>query len=330
MNLRCVGIVGIGSIGRRHLRVLKTLGNDIYVIGVRSKNTIPIPEEYLINEIVPSVQNAIEVGCQAAIVCTPAPFHLKNAQHFLAAGIPILIEKPLCANLKDALELERISSFAGTPPVLLGYTLRHSRLLAEFQVILQQNLIGRILSVDIECASYLPEWRPGIDYRSSVSACSNLGGGVLLELSHEIDYANLCFGPLNRVSAIVTNSGTLDIDVEDSSDLFLTSHLGFTVRIHLSFCRRDTVRECRVYGEHGAVIADFISQKLKIKRSGDAAVTVDCSQERDSIFEQQLQHFFGCVQNTVKPCCTVRDGIEVLEIIEAAKESSSLKREVIL
>ena len=95
--------------------------------------------------------------------------------------------------------------------------------------------IGKILHVQVDCGSYLPEWRKGQDYRKSVSAKTKLGGGVLLELSHELEYIRWFFGDMKSVYANIQNSETLDIDVEDSVDMIFESDKGFSVSVHLDY-----------------------------------------------------------------------------------------------
>ena len=113
------------------------------------------------------------------------------------------------------------------------------------------NKLGSFLFSKINCSSYLPDWRPSQDYRRTVSSSSSYGGGVLLELSHEIDYANWFFGPFLKVQAVLKNTGTLEIDVEDIADLVLTNKNGMNVQIHLDFCSRS---------KKGIVL--FMDQKL--------------------------------------------------------------------
>ena len=99
-------------------------------------------------------------------------------------------------------------------PVGVGYCLRYKPFITEVKNFLDNGTIGEVVNVEIFAGSYLPDWRPNKDYLSSVSASSMLGGGALLELSHEIDYANLFFPNLYLESAIIKNSQILNIDAE--------------------------------------------------------------------------------------------------------------------
>ena len=112
--------------------------------------------------------------------------------HLLKAKIPVLIEKPISDNLKKCSELIELMT-SNNCLVTVGYVLRHSKILNKFKELINQSDIGKRLYAEIKCGSYLPDWRKDKDYRESVSAKSSLGGGVLLELSHEINYANWQF-----------------------------------------------------------------------------------------------------------------------------------------
>ena len=124
--------------------------------------------------------------------------------------------------------------------------MRHSEIAKLFKNNVKSNKLGTSLFSKINCSSYLPDWRPMQDYRRTVSSSSSYGGGVLLELSHEIDYANWFFGPFLNVQAFLRNTGTLEIDVEDVADLVLTNKNGMNVQIHLDFVV-DQKREIVLY-----------------------------------------------------------------------------------
>ena len=155
-----------------------------------------------------------------------------------------------------------------------------------------------------------------------------LGGGVLLELSHEIDYANWLFGPLISIQAILQHSKTLQIDVEDGAELFLENVNGLIVSIHLDFYCRNPKRECRVFTTKGELVWDLLKQSvLWIDASGQITEKL-FQNERDDMFRRQLKHFFNCLKGNSQPMISVEDGVQVIKIIDAARESHSSGRRI--
>jgi len=320
-TIKRVALVGLGSIGRRHLRLLKVLRPEIEVILVRSGHGSSWPEENLSKESVSSIDEVIAKSIDAAIISSPAPYHVQQAIQFLKAGIPLLIEKPLSHNMDDIQELKDLSDRIRVP-IMVGYVLRHSMDLHCFHEMATKQAVGRAIRVLIECGSYLPDWRPEQDYRMAASARKDLGGGVLLELSHELDYANWLFGPFQSVEATLLNSGTLEIDVEDTADLILTSKSGLTISVHLDFCRPDVVRQCTLEGSEGCLSWDGINHSVRLQRESGEIGFWPFTVERDDKFIKQLSHFLFSIEQGDEPKVTLDDGIAVMTLIEAARRSS--------
>ncbi len=318
--VRRLALVGLGSIGRRHLRLLKKLRPNIEVILVRSGQGSRWTEEALAVASVGTIDEAVAHDIDAAIISSPAPFHINQAIQLLDAEIPLLIEKPLSNSLDQTQQLEMLLKNIDVP-VLIGYVLRYSLALQQSRDMLIGNAVGRVIGVNIDCGSYLPEWRPGQDYRTTASARPELGGGVLLELSHELDYANWLFGSFKSVSASVLNSGTLDIRVEDTADLKLISENGLQVTVHLDFVTRQPIRQCVVLGSEGKLTWNGLNNEVTLHREDVEKTIYAFNDERDDMFAAQLKHFLNCVEKGELPKVNLTDGITVLEIIEAAKRS---------
>jgi predicted dehydrogenase len=316
-----LALVGLGSIGRRHLRVLKQIRPDIEVILVRSGRGARWPEELLASESVDSIEEAINKGIDAAVISSPAPYHVQQAKKFLSKNIPLLIEKPLSHDLQDIRELSLLADQANVP-ILVGYVLRHSMDLRYFYELAVSERVGRSVDATIRCGSFLPDWRPDQDYRTTASARPDLGGGVLLELSHELDYANWLFGPFQTIDASLTNSGTLDIEVEDTADIVLATESDSTVAIHLDFCSKDSVRECVIHGSEGELRWDGVHRIVSFKRDDGEEEKSAFDVERDAMFRAQLTHFLSCIEQGETPKVTLQDGIVALTLVEAAKRSS--------
>ena len=333
MNLRKVrrmAIVGLGSIGRRHLRVLKTARPEIEVVLMRSGHGGDWPEEQMASFNVRTVEEAVSLGVDAAIVASPTPSHVKQAKILIGSGVSVLIEKPLSHDLEGVRELAALSKEMGVK-ALVGYVLRYSESLQHFHEQIKSGKVGDPLFVRIECGSYLRDWRPEQDYRNSVSARSELGGGVILELSHELDYANAFFGPFESVSAVVRNTGSLGIDVEDFSHMtFMNKSNGYAVMVSVDFCRRDAARICSLHGTEGTLVWDGINNNVTLDSGSGVVDKKNFYFKRDELFCSQIEHFLNCVESGEVPRVSIDDAADVLDMIDAARQSDAEKRTVSL
>ena len=323
-KIRKLGIIGFGSIGRKHYKVARALYPDLEIHLVR-----PVSKQRPLNienstKVFSRTEELIAEGVDAAIVCTPAPSHLETFSELVRGGIPMLLEKPMTHNLESASRLLDLATKHPETPVVLGYVLRHSLVARKFKDQLDTGSIGELLFASIECGSYLPNWRPSEDYRLSVSARAEMGGGVLLELSHELDYANWFFGGFSSIYSTYRNTETLQVDVEDLAEIMLSNQHGLTVRLHLNFCSRESVRQCSAFGSNGSLVANFIDGTVRSTIRGTTSLEHGANSvvEPDAMYFTQLSHFFECIENGLSPLVTVSDGFQVLRMIDAARESN--------
>ena len=329
MKVNCFAIVGLGSIGCRHLRILRKLRPKIKIIVMRTGKGTYCEKEQLADEIVYSLDEIVKSNIQAAIISTPASFHVDQALVFAKAGIHMLVEKPLSNKLDNLDELRRLIQ-KNEIITLVGYVLRYHPAAKFFKELFDKNIIGEILYVSVECGSYLPDWRPGKNYKTSVSANKDFGGGVLLELSHELDYIRWIFGEINNIYAQIDNSGTLDINVEDSANLIISTETNHSINVHLDFNRRFPTRRCVIHGTKGYLKWDLLEQKVSWHLVGDEINNNLFSFEHDYIYQLQLEHFLDCLENGISPLVTFEDGFEVLRLVESAKKSHKIGKRILL
>ncbi len=320
MTIEHIAIVGFGSIGARHLRLLRALRPNLEITLIRSGMGSRTTDKDLANNIVSSIEQAIGLGVQAAIIASPSSYHLSQSTEFLNARIPLLIEKPISNNmigLSEFLSLAEVSKV----PVLIGYVLRHRLDALKFKSLVSSIEIGQISSVFIECASYLPEWRPGTDYLQSVSARRDLGGGVLLELSHELDYMNWFFGECRCVDSIVRNTGLIGVDVEDQAIMSFVNKENILISTVLDFARRVPSRRCTVISEKGQLRWDLLSKSITSNFDGVES-NIEFSLEYDEPYLAQLQHFFRCVEEGERARVDIFDGAQVMNLLDEIRELS--------
>ena len=325
MNRRIL-IVGLGSIGAQHLAVIQRLFPEaktqiLRQYETRSKNSLGITE-------ISSLDEAMRFLPEIVVICNPASEHINTALKFVDSGANFFIEKPISHSTKEIVQL--ISALEATNGVLLvGYNLRYLKSLQAFRKHLNEGLIGKPLSVRCEVGQYLPSWRPKKDYRDSVSAKRELGGGVLLELSHEIDYLRWIFGEVDWVRATLLRQSELEIDVEDTVHLTLgfenrTPNRQLTASLTMDLIRHDTTRSCTVIGDRGTLCWDGILGEVSLfqaeKKTWETLFTDDNGIEETYILE--WQELIRAIEQNMSPAVTGEDGLCVVEIIEAARLSA--------
>jgi predicted dehydrogenase len=320
-------IVGLGSIGKRHLRLARKLlpNADIRVLRHQACNSVPVRS----NGCLSSLKQAIDFAPQIAVIANPATFHMEVAQPLARAGIHLLVEKPLSASIDGVAQLLETCQEQNTV-LLIGYNLRFLPSLQRFRQLLSEHVIGRVLSIRCEIGQYLPSWRPDVDYRPTVSARRELGGGALLELSHELDYLGWIFGEVEWVKATLSRQSSLEIDVEDTAHLILgfasaSDGRQLTGTVNFDFIRHDTTRLCTVIGENGSLRWNGLTgavEQFEVGAKEWRVVFVHQHQRDDSYLTEWL-HFLSCIAGRETPLITGEDGAKVLQIIDASRQSSA-------
>ena len=321
-------VVGLGSIGALHLRLARKLlpDSDIRVLRHRYHDAAPEHADGCFS----SLDEAIKFAPQLAVIANPASMHLSVAKSLAQVGAHLLIEKPLSSSAEGVSDfLYNCRQYGVT--LLVGYNLRFLRSLQVFRDLVQQGAVGHVLSVRSEIGQYLPSWRPGTDYRIGVSARHDLGGGVLLELSHELDYLRWIFGEVASVNALLSRQSELEIDVEDSAYLALRFVAGGAGRqlvatVNMDFIRHDTTRVCLAIGEKGSLRWNGISGLVEQLDAGTEKwqKIFQHQHQRDESYLFEWQHLLDCLSNQQCPSIPGEDGQKVLQIITAARESSEI------
>jgi len=320
-------IAGHGSIGKRHLRIARGAMPQADIRVLRHQPCAETPE--FADGCFDDLTEACAFAPQVAVIANPAPFHLNTALALADAGCHLLVEKPL-AHMADG--VEALLEMVRTRNLILqvGYNLRFLPSLEEFRTRIRAGTVGRVLSVRCEIGQYLPSWRPDSDYRQGVSARRELGGGALLELSHELDYLRWLFGEVEWVNAVLRQQGGLEIDVEDTAHLVL----GFAgasgvapviAALNMDFLRHDTTRTCTVIGETGSLRWNAMEGKVEVfEMAGNSWQTLFAHQPgRDDSYLAEWRHFLECIADARAPAVTGHDGLAVLQVTEAARQSSA-------
>lgn len=311
-----IAVMGSGSIGMRHLRILSALpGMEVCAIPVRPERIRELNAE--------GFKVALRLDDlpkqDGVIVATNTGRHLSDAESALRLGSHVLIEKPLAISTTGVSSLLEFAS-AVKKSVFVGCCLRFSKSLLAFREHLGD--IGSAYAVEISCRSYLPDWRPGRDYRSGYAAHPQ-EGGVLRDLIHEVDYAMWLFGLPKSVSGRLANSGRLGIPTEDQAMLAWTSGQKVQVCIHLDYLARNPMRQMTAFGVEGQVSVDLVGQVVSIQKPGEKQITIDLNAPRDDMYIDQVKSFLQAIEGKDPgQLASGTEGLNALAICDAARRSS--------
>jgi predicted dehydrogenase len=332
-------IAGLGSIGRRHFRNLIGLGEKNIVLLRTRKATLPddelrgYPVETDLTEALQSHKP------DAVIVANPTAMHLDIAIPAAEAGCHILLEKPVSHSLEKLDTLQQIVEKSGSK-ILVGFQFRYHPTLNKARELIQSNTLGKILTVHAHWGEYLPQWHPWEDYRQGYAARADLGGGVIITLTHPFDYLRYLFGEIESLWSSNGHISPLEVDVEDVAEIGLNFTSGAVGGVHVNYFQRPPVHRLEIVGTHGTLrwdnadgILHFYKYPTSFGSYSDtppAPVIESFSPpegfERNQLFVAQTRHFIEVVRGESEPICRLEDGVQALRLASAAYRSQETGR----
>lgn len=319
-------VIGAGSVGRRHARNLAALGCRISAADPREDRRAELAQELATVALHADVDAALAGAAtvDAVVIASPTARHPSQARAALAAGVPVLVEKPLAATLAEARDL------AATPGasdrLLLGYTWRWWPALRRLCDLVHDGAIGRPLGMRCVLAAHLADWHPWERYQDFFMARADLGGGALLDESHWIDLALWVLGPVRDVSADVDRVSDLEIETDDNVELVLRHEGGARSNLHLDLHGRPHERSVTVVGTDGTLRWSDAPNEVAFGR-GDTWTREPFADERNDMFVAVARDLLAMIGGGRAPCGP-EDGLRVLEVVEAARTSSAGGRRV--
>jgi predicted dehydrogenase len=319
-----VAVVGSGSAGRRHLAALRARlpGAELVVVRRRESHRPPDALRALGARVVGDLDEALDTSPDLAVVAGPAPRHRQVAERLLAAGADLLVEKPLAATVADGVAIAHAARQADRS-VLVGYHLRWSDTPSTLIRLVREGTVGDVTGFDLRVGQHLSHWRPDIDPLESVSARVELGGGVLLELSHEIDAALQIAPAITDVAAHLGHEGApTDGVVETVADLELLAVDGTCGTVHLDMVANVPFRTWTVTGTRGRATADLLAGRVTLERPGKAPEAIEAPPgERDRAEQRLIADLVELLADRTEARCGTGEGIVALEVVEAARRS---------
>lgn len=328
-------VVGLGSIARRHIKNIKSIDSGIQIAVWRqfSKEAQLGELEPLVDEVFFSKDDALQWMPQVTFITNPATRHIDTALIFARGNSHLFIEKPLSVNENGLKELtEEVNKRKLI--VMVGYVLRFSKALQTLKKALEDELIGKVLSIRVSAGQNLLNWRSKQRYQDTVSARKDLGGGVCFELSHELDYVRWLIGEVADIHAFLGKVSDLEIDVEDIAEISLKFNSGALGSIHLDMIDHAANRSCRIVGAKGTLLWDssdgdsvrFFSLETGSWRDLLTTRKVDPNE----MYKVELKYFFNCVASGCRPSVSLEEAKEVLRLINTLNPSIKTKERVLL
>lgn len=310
-------IWGLGSIGQRHLSILKNECNH-HIVALRSgKGTLGV------RDAVDCSFNAFhELPLQeldGAVISNPTSMHVGSCIQILQeVGVPLFIEKPLGSSSKGILDLKELVELRKTP-VLLGYHMAHHSMTKVLARALKEHRIGVPIASFCHWGSYLPTWHPWEDYKISYASRHDLGGGVTRTMCHELHLLTTLFGRFELIQAMEVQNKVLGIEVAEGILLNIRHTSGVTSSCSLSFSQQPEKRLLEVQGSTGTISCDFVRGTiLLLEPNKDPTVLFACNNPRqliDEAYKTQMRHFIEVAKGMSPPAVSLQDGITEMEHI---------------
>ena len=331
-------IIGLGSIGQRHVRNLRAiLGDDVEIIAYRVrrlKHVVTakleadmnrnVEEEFSISAY-SNMDDALAKEPDVAFVCNPNSMHVPLASACVQAGCDVFIEKPLSDSLEG---VDDLIAAAGKHQriAMVGYQMRFHPCLRKLAVILKEGTLGRLLTVRATIGEHIAKWHPYEDYRQAYAARASLGGGVVLSQIHECDYLYSLFGLPRRIFAIGGQWSHLEIDVEDSASTLMEYEISgrrLPIHLHQDYLQWPPSRQCEVIGDLGRAVMDLREARLTVWENGDVSPKVHSFEEfeRNQLFVDEMTHFLDCVKTRRRPTVDLQEGLGSLRMALAIRAS---------
>ncbi len=314
-------IAGYGSIGRRHLRNLRALGEEDILL-LRSRRST-LPEDEIAGLVVESeLAAALAHRPDAVIISNPTALHLDVAIPAAEMGCAILLEKPISNDLARLPELQAAVQRGGAR-VLVGFQLRFHPTLIAAANLLAEGAIGRVTSARAHWGEYLPDWHPWEDFRQGYAARPDLGGGVILTLCHPFDYLRWLLGEYEVAWATGGSLG-LGLEVEDSAEIGLRFAQGAAGTLHLDYLQRPAAHTLEVIGTQGSLRWNNADASLAVFQAGQAnwrTILPPDGFERNWLFLDEMRHFLAVARGETQAVCSLEDGARALALALSAREA---------
>ncbi len=317
-------IIGLGSIGKRHIKNLLNFGikpHNITGIDPRQDRINETKKLFNIDSTYRNL-NKLDKSYNAAIICSPTSLHIKQAIFLAKKKINIFIEKPLNHNLSKINVLKNIVK-KNNIKVLITYPFRFSKHGQKLKEIVKSKKLGKIYFFRGIFSEYLPDWHPWENYTKFYMAKKNLGGGSLLDQSHLIDMCHFLFGEAKEIYGCINSKvSDLKVETDDLVNMNVKFKNGVMGNIHQDMIGRKHQKNLEIICKYGNIFWDVYDLSVKIYNAKTKKLKkYTFHKDHNKMYENQTNHMIKILKNVEKPKINLDDGIHTMKIIKAAKKS---------
>ena len=327
INMKKILVVGYGSIGKRHVENLLSISN-LEIIVYTKRNDVKKLKKHA--KVYRTLKQCLKEKPDMGIISNETSLHVTTAIKLAKEGLDLFLEKPLSNSLKD---VEKLHTIVKKKKLItqMGCNLRFHPCIKKIKSMIEQQKIGKIISVQVQTCSYLPDYHPWEDYRKGYAARKDLGGGVLLTQIHEIDYMYWLFQEVENVISMSGKFSDLDITAEDYVSSLLKFRNKIIGELHMDYFQRPDFKSCKIRGTKGEIYWNSDNNCVNIynmnKKRWKTELEVK-NYQRNFSYVEQLKHFLKCVKQRKETINDIEQGIDTLKIALAIKKSSKIMKPV--
>ena len=319
-------IIGFGSIAKRHINNLIHNINCEIIVYSRRKNIRFLDHKKIM--VLNSLEKCLLEKPDVALITNETAFHIPMAIKMAKSGLDLFIEKPLSNSTNGIKTLQKIVKQKKLV-TQMGCNLRFHKCIIKIRQLINQKKIGRIISIQSENGSYLPDWHPHEDYRKGYASDRQLGGGIILTMIHDIDYLYWIFGNPKSIFSVSGKFSDLDISAEDYCSSIIEFKNNITAELHLDFFQRPEFRGCKIKGTKGVIYWNSDKNEIRLfknrKKVWEVVLALKKFQ-RNEMYIDEIIHFLKCVKNRKQTINNLDEGIKTMKIALAMKKSSKNRR----
>ena len=321
-----IAVIGLGSIGRRHLGNLHTLGVDaLHAYDASESQRTAASAQFPYVRMTSTLEAALD-GVTGVVVCTPPSSHLEIARMAAAGGAHLMIEKPLAASSEGLEDLLRSCDARGLK-VLTAYNWRYWPPMQFAERLVRDGRIGAVRAGRTEYAYHLSTRYPGQDYRRFYMADAKQGGGCLLDESHAIDYMRWLLGDVVEVSAAVERVSSLEITTDDLADLTVRFGSGAIGNIHMNLFAWNVHSHLEIMGENGVIQWRRFENEIRVfDPKANRWEIYPFGGQLNDMYVEEARHFLACIRGEASPQCDGWDGLKTMRVIDAARRAAAERR----
>jgi predicted dehydrogenase len=314
--------IGTGGFGSRHAAAVRSLRPDSSCIAVRAEHNAATRDNAM--SLVPDIDAGLAENPDAAVVALPPALHAAALNRVLEAGVPAYVEKPIATRSTDISAAVAEASARGIV-TMTGCNLRFLPAFRLIKNMLDAEELGPVVHAALSVGQWLPDWRPGRDYRETYSARAELGGGAIFDLIHEIDLARYWFGEFDDIRAAAGNTGLLDIDCEDHADMVFTANT-LSVTVHADYLDRRAHREGRIVCAEGTLRYDAIAGVARVETAdgGNRVFATQTAFDNRRSAIDAMAHFIAAVEAGTPSALPLSEGLADLRLAEAARAAAGI------